>query len=260
MTKRNCVITIHGPGLARKAEERVRKILLPQATLIICQSDSVFRKLISWGALKDKVTLIKGSSVDTEKFKPKNSKPSTQELVVTFVGRLVPFRGPRLFIDSIPFVLSSYRNVVFQLVGDGPLMTHLIKKTKKMKLENNVRFLGARDDVDEILKSSDVYVAASPYENFPSLGLFEAMSCGLPVVATDVGETKTLIREQETLLLAKPEAYDIAEKISLLLCDQNLREKLGKNARQLILEKYSLEALGLDHEMLYYMVVRNRAK
>lgn len=261
MTRKSCVITIHGVGLAQnKAEERAQKILLHHATLIICQRNFVFEKLLSWGFQKDKVTLIEAGSVDTEKFKPRGGKPSTRKLIVTFVGRLVPFKGPELFLDAIPFILSSYRNVIFQFVGDGPLTRYLIEKSKKMKLESNVRFLGSRSEVNDVLKASDVYVASSPHENFSSLALFEAMSCGLPVVATDVGETKKLIRDKETLLLAKPDPYDIAEKISRLLRDQNLRERLGKNARLLVLEKYSLDALGKDHEIHYLKTARSRMR
>lgn len=261
MTRKSCVVTIHGVGLAQsKAEERIQKILLHHATLIICQRNFVFERLLSWGFQKDNVTLIEAGSVDTEKFKPRGGKPSTRELTVTFVGRLVPFKGPELFLDSIPFVLSSYRNVIFQFVGNGPLKRYLIEKSKTMKLESNVLFLGSRNDVNDVLKSSDVYIASSPQENFSSLALFEAMSCGLSVVATDVGETKTLIRDKETLLLAKPDPYDIAKKISRLLRDENLRERLGKNARQVVLEKYSLDALGKDHEIQYLKTMRSRMR
>jgi glycosyltransferase involved in cell wall biosynthesis len=259
MTQRPCIITIHGVGLARnRIEEKAQKALLRFCDLIICQRKTVLEKMISWGYKQDKVRMLEGGAIDTKKYKPRTTKYINHHLKITFVGRLDDFRGPELLLDAIPIVIRSYSDTIFQFVGDGPKKIYLIKKAKKMNIEKYVRFLGTRNDVNNILENSDIYVAVSPYENLSSLALFEAMSTGLAIVATDVGETKNLVQKKETLLLAKPTPNSIAEQLLRLLYDQKLRLTLGKNARELIIEEYSLDKLVASHEKVYMNVLQSR--
>jgi len=258
ITNRPCIITIHGSGLARnRLEEKFQRALLQYCDSIICQRKEVVNKIISWGYNLDKVTILGGAAVDTEKYNPLSTKQNLSPVKITFIGRLEDFKGPELLLDAIPIIIQRTSNVIFQFVGDGPKKISLLKKVKELNIEKYVSFLGARNDVDKILKDSDIYVASSPYENFSSLALFEAMSAGLAIVATDVGETKKLLEKKETMLLAKPTPESIAEQLLKLIQNPSLRQKLGRNARDLIVEEYSLLKLTKDQENLYIKVFKN---
>jgi glycosyltransferase involved in cell wall biosynthesis len=258
ITKRPCIITIHGSGLARnRLEEKFQRALLQYCDLIICQRKEVLDKIISWSYNLDKVKMLGGAAVDTEKYKPSPTKYNVSPVKITFIGRLEDFRGPELLLDAIPIIIRHTSNVIFQFVGEGRKKTTLLKKVKELNIEKYVTFLGARNDVDKILKDSDIYVASSPYENFSSLALFEAMSTGLAIVATDVGETKKLLEKKETMLLANPTPDSIAEQLLKLIQNPSLRQKLGKNARDLIIEEYSLLKLVKAQENLYMQVLKN---
>jgi glycosyltransferase involved in cell wall biosynthesis len=176
--------------------------------------------------------------------------------VVTFVGRITGFKGPQLLLQAIPLILKQYDNVIFQFVGEGDLLEELTQAARDMGLsEDNVRFLGLRMDIPDLLRASSIAVSLSPFENFTDFALLEAMATGLPVVATDVGETRTLVKDGETGLLARPEPEDIANKICNLLEDSRLAGQLGKNARDLIVKEYSLEHFGREHERLYSSIL-----
>jgi len=258
ITKRPCIITIHGSGLARnRLQEKFQRALLKYCDFIVCQRKEVLNKIISWGYDLDKVAILGGAAIDTEKYKPLSTKHNVFPVKITFIGRLEDFRGPELLLDAIPIIIQRTSNVIFQFVGDGPKKISLLKKVKELNIEKYVSFLGARNDIDKILMDSDIYVASSPYENFTSLALFEAMSAGLAIVATDVGETKKLLEKKETMLLAKPTPESIAEQLLKLIQNPSLRQKLGRNARDLIVEEYSLLKLTKDQENLYIKVFKN---
>jgi len=257
LTDKPCIITVHGSGLDRYPSRRMPQRLkfLYWADLIICQKMTAVRKLISWSFPKKKVIFLTEGCVDTEKFRPAESKSTRGVFTVTFVGRLTAFKGPHLLLEAAPYVLSKNPNTVFQFVGEGGLKEYLMAKAKSIGITNQVKFLGFRTDVDEILRGSDVSVSLSPYENFTDFALLEAMATGVPVVVTDVGETKTIIKDRETGLLAKCDPKDIAKKIMKIFNDKELAYNLSRNERYLIVNEYSIEIFGKKHEEIYRSII-----
>mgnify|MGYP001077528332 CR=1 FL=1 len=250
-----CVITVHGYGLDKYSGcgMPARLKFLRLADMIICQKTSSARKLLSWGVSAKKIALLTGP-VDTRRFRPPEHAKS-QPFVVTFIGRLTAFKGPQLLLEAVPYILSKHPSTVIQFVGEGELKEHLIRRAGNLTVLENVKFLGFRNDVDEILRSSHVFVSLSPYENSTDLALLEAMATGLAVVASDVGETRTIVRDGETGLLVKFSPIDLADKISSLLEDRELAHTLSRNGRQLVLKKQSLEIFGKEHEEIYERMI-----
>jgi len=259
ITDKPCIITIHGSGLDRYPERRMPQYLRPLrwVNLIICQKTLAARKLKSWGFPEKKVTLLTGF-VDAEKFRPAENRSPKELFVVSFIGRVTAFKGPQLLLEAVPYILSKHPNTIFQFVGEGDSKEYLMGKAKSMGIVNHVKFLGFRTDVDEILKNSDVSVSLSLHENVSDFALLEAMATGVPVVATDVGETRTTVKDGETGLLAKCDPRDIAEKIGRVLNNRELACNLSRNERQLIIKEHSLEVFGKKYEKTYWSVIRDR--
>jgi len=261
VTHKPFIVTLHGSGLGGYSEIRTPQHLrfLRWADIVICRETSAVRKLISCGFPEKKVILLSEGCIDTEKFRPSENKMPKGPPIVTFVGRLIPFKGPQLLLEAAPHILSRHTNTVFQLVGEGESKDYLMTKARSMGIADHVKFFGLRSDVDKILRSSDVFVSLSPYENIGAFALLEAMSTGIPVVATDVGETRTIVKDGETGLLAKCDSRDIAEKVARVLDDRNLVYNMARNERQLIVKEHSLEVFCKKYETIYGSVIQRKA-
>ena len=122
---------------------------------------------------------------------------AAQARIVLTVGRLTTQKGHRYLIEAIPKVLESEPRAEFLLVGEGPLEPDLRGRAAKLGIEQNVRFLGHRRDVPQLLAASDLFVLPSLFEGLP-LALLEAMAAGLPVVAARACGIKEVVQEGAT--------------------------------------------------------------
>jgi len=138
-------------------------------------------------------TILNG--VDTSFFKQdKDLRQTTRlklglrddDIVIGTIGRLCYEKNYSTLLRAVALVARGHSRVHLLLVGDGPERGHLTQLTTDLVLENRVRFLGTRYDRLELLNSMDVFVLTSISEGLPNT-LLEAMSVGLPVVATIVG-------------------------------------------------------------------------
>lgn len=120
---------------------------------------------------------------------------SDNEIIITFVGRLDSSKDPELLLASFIELLSKRNNASLMLIGDGILMHHLNKIVEDSGLGEKVLFLGFKSaaEVASLMQVSDIFALTSAYEGMP-IALSEAMGCGLPVVTTDVGEVRKLVK------------------------------------------------------------------
>ncbi|WP_225370594.1 glycosyltransferase [Methanobrevibacter arboriphilus] len=118
---------------------------------------------------------------------------------------------------------------VLVVVGDGPLLNSLKEKVKIENVED-VIFTGARNDVANVIQSSDLLILPSYSESF-GLVLIEALACGKPVIGSNVGGIKEIITDDVGLLVEPTDSMGLANSIDLILSDKELREKFQSNAR-----------------------------
>lgn len=119
------------------------------------------------------------------------------EVVLLSLGRLSEQKNHRLLLDALQQIKA--RDFTCLVAGSGPLEAELKALAASYGLEHKVRFLGHRTDVSSLLNSADVLVQSSVFEGFPNV-FIEAASVGLPIVATDVGSSATLVSEQDMLV------------------------------------------------------------
>jgi glycosyltransferase involved in cell wall biosynthesis len=137
------------------------------------------------------------------------------------------------------------------IVGGGRRMEEIKQAAADLGLAGEVHFLGARQDVPDLLQAMDIFVLPS-YSEGVSLALLEAMAAGLPVIATAVGGTPEAVTDGVTgLLIPSRDAGALAEALERLLSDPALAKNLGENARKAVAEKFSLERLDREINEIY---------
>lgn len=181
--------------------------------------------------------------IDTELFKPLGIKKDKSR--ITFVGRL--HKEKNLFNLMEAISETPYKLTVF---GSGQEKEKLESFAKEKNV--NVEFLGniPNKKLPEELNKSEIFILPSFYEGCPK-SLLEAMSCGLPCIGTDVEGINEIIKHKENGYLCNTNANSIKKAIVEVLQNKELQEKIGKNARQTILENFDLKKI-LEKEINIY--------
>jgi glycosyltransferase involved in cell wall biosynthesis len=153
-------------------------------------------------------------------------------IVICAVGRLAEQKGIDLLLKAIGQLPQSDQKILVWLVGDGPLRPDLEQMAVDLKIANQVKFLGFRDDVAQLLLASDIFGLASRYEALP-LVLIEALAAGLPCVVTDVGENARMVKTGENGWVVPLENSEaIATALGSLIRNPDLRRKMGEISRE----------------------------
>lgn len=170
--------------------------------------------------------------------------------VVVFVGRLAPVKRPDRFVDMAGRVLRQVPSAMFVVVGGGELEQDLRAQVVAAGLDNSVRLLGWRSDVELAYAASDVVVLTSDNEGTP-VSLIEAALAGRPVVTTDVGSVAEVVVDGETGLVVEPDAAALAAAVVSLLVDDGIGRRFGAEARRRAEERFSAQRLVADTAKLY---------
>jgi glycosyltransferase involved in cell wall biosynthesis len=120
--------------------------------------------------------------------------PPDSRIVLT-VGRLHDQKGHADLLEVIPATLTERPDVYFAWAGDGELRGELESELRRLQLEDRVRILGRREDVETLLLASDLFVLPSRYEGHP-FALLEAMALGVPSVSSDAGGAPEIMRDR----------------------------------------------------------------
>ncbi|RKU66291.1 glycosyltransferase family 4 protein [Parabacteroides sp. AF17-3] len=181
--------------------------------------------------------------VDTRKFIPINSKPSSRP-IVGIVKYLEPIYDIQLLIRAFAIVHSKESvKPLLHIYGGGTLLEELKALCVKLNISDDVCFYGTvpNNQIPAVLNSFDVFVNCSITESF-GVAIVEAMSCGLPVVATDAPGFKEVVDDRISgIILRDREPETMAIEIAKLLHDKKKCEEMGKNGRQKVLKEYDWE-------------------
>jgi glycosyltransferase involved in cell wall biosynthesis len=172
--------------------------------------------------------------------------------VVGMVARLAPQKGVGAFIGAAAEILRQRPEVLFLLVGSGPLEGEMRARLAGLRIPpERFRLLGHREDTGALYPAFDVLILSSLYEGLPYV-LLEAMACGLPVIATDVLGSRDVVLDGQTGLLARAnDSAQIAAQTLKVLNDAELRARLGAAARVRVAEQFSFAAFVAGHRVLY---------
>ena len=154
------------------------------------------------------------------------------DLVVATVGSLTAVKQPGMLLDAFSHARREFSQMRLMFVGTGELEAELRARVRELELTECVTFVGARDDVPQVLAAADVYVCASKSEGM-SNSLLEALAAGCALVTTDVGDHATIVRHEVEGLVVAPGAVDeLAWALLRLARESDLRLQLGEAARR----------------------------
>jgi len=242
----------------------VTNAVFKRADYIITVGNDIRDSLIN--VLGDKVTIktvyngidyprySSSDGLDSLRFRQSLSVSSDAQLI-SMVGRLEKQKGHVYLIAAAAQLKEKYPDVVFLLVGEGGLREQLVAQAQYYKIEDNIRFLGNRDDVPAILRVSDLFVLSSIYEGIP-LVILEAMAAGLPVVATNIAGSRELIESGVDGVLAESEDPEaIAQAIDSMLSDVGRSREMSVRAQIKVKERFTLQKMVSGTEDVYQEVL-----
>jgi len=206
------------------------------------------------------------NGVDTQRFAPDwTSRVSMRRelgfpdtsFVIGSVGRMVPIKDYATLLKSAGTLAENGRDVRVLLVGAGPELDKL-RAQAAGPLAGRVCFAGDSDRVPELLNAMDVFVLSSLKEGMSNT-LLEAMACGLPTLATNVGGNPEIIEDKVSgCLFAPGDTEWLAAKLKALAEDQNLGRSLGSAARRRATAAFSLDRMMKNYRNLYVDLASRR--
>lgn len=156
------------------------------------------------------------------------------------VGRLTEAKGQVYLIEAINKLRENFPDVKLLIAGEGELRELLERKVNELKLNNNVVFLGVRNDIPQLLAASDLFVFPSIHEGTP-LSLLEAMAAGKPIVTTDIPPHREILTHMDSALMVPPaDSYALATAIEKLLKCPDLGMKLARNAKKIAKSRFDI--------------------
>ncbi len=171
--------------------------------------------------------------------------------IVGTVCRLDDYKDIPTLIMSYERIISMFPVAELWIVGDGPQRENLAQLVNSRKLQSKVKFLGWRNDIGEINRDIDVFVLPSLTEGV-SIALLEAMTCGCPVVATNVGGNPEVVVDGVTGFLVPPkDPVRMADAVGRILSDPKLAQEMGEAGRRRVEEKFSLDRMVAEYDELY---------
>lgn len=263
----NFVANVHGTGVYTASQNKSYIPLcqdgLRRAKKIICNSNDSKKKLLeTFGEeFKPKTRIIPGG-IDLEKF-PKELKIKIINKKHRLKGffkskKVVLFTGKVTLEKGVNYLIKAAENIKGEIyiIGDGPELNKLKDEVNKENLQN-VHFLGymGKDQAQEFHEfyyRADVFVTPSIWAEPLGLVILEAMAARTPVVATRKGGIPLAVKDNVNGILVRARSSkQIAEAVNKLLENDNLRKKLGENARKMVEEKFTWNKIAKKWEAIY---------
>ncbi len=186
--------------------------------------------LAKWGIAEQKIHVVPSFYLDALLLKPEPASEKSYD--VAFCARLVANKGLLTAIKAA----SSIDGATLLVIGDGPERYPAMRLVRELGMESRVTFAGwlpKPQDVVQAIRSAKVFLMNSKSEGGPRVAL-EAMACGMPVLATKVGVMTDVIADGVNGMFTTGDCVDVAEKLRVLLGDDPLRQRLGKEAEKII--------------------------
>lgn len=231
---------------------KVLEFALSQSDCVIAVSKTCKSNVMQRAVLLDEKVVVIPNAVDTLHFKPLE-RCSRRNRTIVLISRLVYRKGVHLAAKVIPLISKMHPDVHFIIGGDGPKSYLITDMIRNHKLENKVEFIGELNpiQVSSILQLGDVFLNCSLTEAF-CIAVLEAASCGLSVVATDVGGVHEVLPES-MVKLAKTNVNDIVDKVCEAL-DELDGGMTPMERHEMVKKMYSWDYVARDTELVYSRV------
>lgn len=209
---------------------------------------------------------VHGVGVDNERFHPISAFSKAvlrseqgykdETFILFYAAEFNKNKNQQLLIRALSSIKEQIPQAKLLLAGTGPLLEECKRTAARLGVDQMVDFLGFRKDINRLLKISDLAVASSLREGLP-VNIMEAMSCGLPVIATENrGHLELLQHEKNGYLIPSEDEKQFSSRILELYRSKEQRESMGKSSKEIINASYTLEQVRAELNQIYtgYMV------
>jgi N-acetyl-alpha-D-glucosaminyl L-malate synthase BshA len=252
------VTTLHGTdsylvGLHPSYKE-VTQFSMQQSDALTAVSEYLKERTMTEFDISREIRVI-ANFVDPQRFR--RLKKDREQKVVCHSSNFRPIKRIPDIVKAFK-IISEEIDCKLSLMGSGPERFEAEKMVKNLGISESVEFLGNVKNVEEVLGRSDLFLLPSEDESF-GLAALEAMSCEVPVVASDVGGLKGLVSHGvDGYLIGVGDVEALARYSLRILQDPRLREEFGRNARQKVLEKYTPDKIVPKYEDLYKETLKEK--
>lgn len=227
------IFTVHGwsftEGINSKSKKMlfriIEKVVAPLTTCFICVSEYDRKIGLKYGVLKKdyNIKVIHNGAPEAGK---KVTKKDISKRPVKFImtARFSPQKDQETLIRAFSHITKKDFQLLF--VGAGPTLSENKQLVNKLNLEENISFVGFKANVIPYLLDSDVYILSTKYEGLP-ISIIEAMSCGLPIIATNVGGNSELVTNNGYLVRNEDE---LVKAIKLFVQHKDRINELGEKS------------------------------
>lgn len=235
------VIKVQGSDVNRHTKYYIRRKMisytLRNSKKVIAVSKALKERMIEISVPEDKIIVI-SNGVDTSLFKPMDKEECRKKMglplnkkIILFIGNLVPVKGVDFLVEAFYKVSDTIKDLILVIVGDGHKKQTLWEKTKKLGLEKRINFVSkqSHNTIPLWINSCDVFCLPSLSEGCPNV-ILEAIACGKPIVASNVGGIPELLESNGNTILVTPGNSDeLANAISNIL---GKRQLSGENTHR----------------------------
>jgi teichuronic acid biosynthesis glycosyltransferase TuaC len=220
--------------VGRLTAQTIRK-----ASFVVTVSDELRERAIRCGIPPAKCRTIH-NGCDFNIFRPASRTAARLELsidpgaeVVVFIGRLVPLKGLRELLEAAAILSASRPRLCVVCIGEGPMDRELLRRASQPDLKGHVQFVGCANphEIARWLAVSNVFCLPSHSEGCPNV-VIEAISCGRPVVASNVGGIPELLNSRSGILVPPGCARQLAHSLSRALDHPWDEEEIANSSRR----------------------------
>ena len=252
----------HERGISENLS-RSSRLLGSSADALVCISSKIRETLLRHGLSADKVVVVH-NGIDIVRVRPAQEPERVKSLhgiaggdpVIGVVGNIKRWKGQEVAVRATAILTRSWPGIRLLLVGgaseDDPYMTHLKEVIRELCVERNVIFTGFQENPADYINAMDVVVHASiEPEPFGRVNI-EAMFLNKPVVSTNIGGPTEIFEDGSNGFLIDPGQPDLlAEKLSMLLRDPELRQRIGQHAHETVMERFTITRTVREIEGVY---------
>lgn len=243
--------TCRGGGAPFRQHER---FLWHLCDHIVCNSRELVTAMRKRGAPQNHLSFIP-NGVDSDFFCPDQTTCKTP--LVVCVARLAKDKDHATLLKAFDIVAKKIPQARLRLVGEGPEEENLRKLASELSASQNIEFAGASSNPLPHYQQASVFALSSVREGQPNV-ILEAMSCGVPVCATNVGGIPALVGQNETgLLSAAGDFRALAKNLMQILENPEYRKNLGVAGRKSVIRGFSFTAMINAHQELFERMWNN---
>jgi glycosyltransferase involved in cell wall biosynthesis len=262
------VVTSHGAdlfALRGRAMNALKRWVIQHASVSTVVSEAMLENLESIGANLDAVRILPMGVDMAELFTPGEPELRSKSEIL-FVGRLVEKKGLSYLLDAMPKILTKVPNARLTIAGFGPEEAALQQQIERLNLRRWVTFIGAvsQEELPQIYRRAAVFVApfvqtASGDQDGLGLVCIEALSCGCPIVVSDLSVTRDILQDGDGCLRAIPgDTASLAEKVIKILLNQSAHLLGAERRRQKIFNRFDWSIVSEGYANIFQEYVKQR--